>query len=156
ISMALSVEHLKLERFKLEQFKLVLRRLARAPLFTAISLLTLAIGIGANTVVFSVVDGVLLKPLAYPHPDQLMGVWYSAPGVNIPKLNSAPFLYFIQREQSTTLQDVGLYQGDGVSITGGAQPEHVEALDVTDGILPMLGVTPALGRVFSRQDDLPS
>ena len=140
----------------IEQLKQVLRRLARAPLFTILSLLTLAIGIGANTVVFSVVDGVLLKPLAYPHPDQLIGVWYSAPGVNIPKLNMAPFLYFIEREQSTTLQDIGMYQGDGVSITGGAQPEHLEALDVTDSVLPMLGVTPALGRVFSRKDDLAS
>ena len=138
------------------QLKQVLRRLGRAPLFTTLSLLTLAIGIGANTVVFGVVDGVLLKPLAYPHPEQLIGVWYSAPGVNIPKLNMAPFLYFIEREQNTTLQEIGLYQGDGVSITGGAQPEHVDALDVTDGILPMLGVTPVQGRVFSRQDDLAS
>ena len=137
-----------------DQLKQVFRRLARAPLFTTLSLLTLAVGIGANTVVFSVVDGVLLKPLAYPHPEQLIGVWYSAPGVNIPKLNMAPFLYFIEREQCTTLQDIGLYRGDGVSITGGAQPEHLDALDVTDGVLPMLGVTPALGRVFSRKDDL--
>src|SRR5579863_6867488 len=137
----------------LEQLKQALRRLARAPLFTTLSLLTIAIGIGANTVVFSVVDGVLLKPLAYPHPEQLIGMWYSAPGVNIPKLNMAPFLYFVEREQNTTLQDIGLYQGDGVNITGGAQPEHLDALDVTDGILPMLGVTPVLGRVFSRQDD---
>jgi predicted permease len=140
----------------LEQLKQVLRRLVRAPLFSILSLITIAVGIGANTVVFSVVDGVLLKPLPYPHPEQLIGVWYSAPGVNIPKLNMAPFLYFIEREQSTTLQDIGLYRGDGVSITGNAQPEHVDALDVTDGVLPMMGVNPALGRVFSRQDDLGS
>ena len=140
----------------LEQLRQVLRRLVRAPLFSILSLFTIAVGVGATTVVFSVVDGVLLKPLAYPHPEQLIGVWYTAPGVNIPKLNMAPFLYFIEREQSTTLQDIGLYQGDGVSITGGAQPEHLDALDVTDGILPMLGVTPALGRVFSRKDDLAS
>ena len=69
-----------------DQFRQVLRRLARAPLFTAITLLTLAVGIGANTVVFSVVEGVLLKPLNYPHPDQLIGVWHKAPGINIPSL----------------------------------------------------------------------
>jgi predicted permease len=140
----------------LEQLKQVLRRLVRAPLFSILSLITIAVGVGANTVVFSVVDGVLLKPLAYPHAEQLIGVWYSAPGVNIPKLNMAPFLYFIEREQGTTLQDIGLYRGDGVSITGGAQPEHLDALDLTDGVLPMLGVNPVLGRVFSRKDDLAS
>ncbi|KAA6457884.1 ABC transporter permease [Acidobacteria bacterium AB60] len=139
-----------------EQLKQVVRRLLRAPLFSTLCLLTIAIGIGANTVVFSVVDGVLLKPLAYPHPERLLGIWYTAPGVNIPKLNMAPFLYFTEREQSTTLEEIGMYQGDGVSVTGGAQPEHLDAMDVTDGILPMLGVNPALGRVFSRQDDQPS
>ena len=66
-----------------DQFRQVFRRLARAPLFTAITLITLAVGIGANTVVFSVVDGVLLKPLPYPHPEQLIGVWHTAPGINI-------------------------------------------------------------------------
>ena len=64
----------------LDQFKQVTRRLSRAPLFTAITLLTLAIGVGANTAIFSVVEGVLLKPLPYPHASELIGVWYSARG----------------------------------------------------------------------------
>lgn len=138
------------------QFKQVLRRLGRAPLFTTITLLTLAIGIGANTVVFSVVEGVLLKPLNYPNSDQLIGVWHKAPGVNIPQLNIAPFLYFIDREQNTTLEDIGVYQGDSLSVTGTAQPEHVQGFDMTDGVLPLLRVKPILGRVFSRHDDLPN
>ena len=62
-----------------EQLKQVLRRLRRAPMFTAITLVTLAVGIGANTAMFTVVEGVLLKPLPYPHPDTLVGVWHSAP-----------------------------------------------------------------------------
>ena len=66
----------------INHLKQVLRRLARAPLFTTITLITLAVGIGANTVVFSVVDGVLLKPLPYPNSDRLIGIWHSAPGVN--------------------------------------------------------------------------
>ncbi len=140
----------------INQFKQVLRRLGRAPLFTTITLLTLAIGIGANTVVFSVVEGVLLKPLAYPHPEQLIGVWHKAPGINLPNLNMAPFLYFIDREQSTTLEDIGVYNGDSLSVTGSGQPEHVAGLDVTDGTLPLLGVKPALGRLFTRQDDSPN
>src|SRR5579863_7059710 len=117
------------------QLKQVFRRLARAPLFTTITLITLAVGIGANTVVFSVVEGVLLKPLNYPQPDELIGVWSMAPGINLPKLNIAPFLYFIYREQNKTLQDIGVYNGDSLSVTGAGQPEHVQGLDVTDGTL---------------------
>ncbi|MGA9669471.1 MAG: ABC transporter permease [Terracidiphilus sp.] len=135
------------------QLKQVLRRLGRAPMFTAITLLTLAIGVGANTVIFSVIEGVLLKPLPYPQADRLIGVWHTAPGINIKDLNMAPSIYFIDREQSTTLQDIGVYDGDAVNVTGTGQPEHVRGLDVTDGTLPLLGVTPALGRLFTRKDD---
>ena len=142
--------------FLKDQLRQVFRRLARAPLFTAITLITLAVGIGANTVVFSVVEGVLLKPLSYPKPDELIGVWTKAPGINIPgRLNIAPFLYFIFREQNTTLQDFGVYNNNDVSVTGVGQPEHVPGLDVTDGTLPLLGVKPALGRLFSKRDDAP-
>ncbi len=136
-----------------DQLMQTARRLGRAPLFTAVILLTLAVGVGANTVIFSVVEGVLLKPLAYPHPDQLIGVWHTAPGIGIEELNMAPSVYFIDREQSTTLQDIGAYTGDSLSVTGAGEPEHVRGLDVTDGTLPLLGVSPALGRLFTRQDD---
>jgi predicted permease len=137
------------------QLRQVLRRLSHAPMFTAITLLTLAIGVGANTVTFSVVEGVLLKPLPYPHAEQLIGVWHSAPAAGIPQLNLAPSLYFIDREQSTTLQDIGAYNGDAVTVTGAGEPEHVPGLDVTDGTLTLLGAKPALGRLFTRQDDAP-
>jgi len=138
-----------------DQFKQVFRRLARAPLFSTITLITLAVGIGANTVVFSVVEGVLLKPLNYPHPEQLIGVWHRALGVNLPEVNLGAFLYFTYREQSTTFQDIGAYRGDSMSVTGLGQPEHVHGLDVTDGTLPLLGVKPMLGRLFTREDDSP-
>jgi predicted permease len=138
-----------------DQLRQVLRRLSRAPLFTAITLLTLAVGVGANTVIFSVVQGVLLKALPYPHPEQLIGVWHHAPGVGIDQLNMAPSIYFIDREQSTTLQDIGVYDGDAFNITGAGQPDHIRGLDVTDGTLPILGVRPVLGRLFTRKDDSP-
>ena len=136
-----------------DQLKQVLRRLGRAPMFTAITLLTLAIGVGANTVIFSVIEGVLLKPLPYPHPEQLIGVWHRAPGINLDNLNMSPSIYFIDREQNTTLQDIGVYDGDAFDVTGAGEPEHVRGLDVTDGTLPILGVVPALGHLFTRQDD---
>ncbi len=135
------------------QLKQILRRLGRSPGFTAITLLTLAIGIGATTAIFSVVDGVLLKPLPYPHPEQLVGLWHNPLGLKSPEWNMAPGNYFIYREQSRTFQDVGLFSGDTVSVTGGQEPERVRAMRVTDGTLPILGVPPRLGRGFSRSDD---
>ena len=138
-----------------DQLKQILRRLCRAPLFTTITLITLAVGVGANTVIFSVVEGVLLKPLPYPNAERLIGVWHTAPGIGIQELNMAPSIYFIDREQNTTLQDIGAYSGDALNVTGAGEPEHVPGLDVTDGTLPILGVVPALGRLFTRQDDSP-
>ena len=137
------------------QLKQILRRLWRAPVFTAITLVTLAAGVGANIAVFSVVEGVLLKPLPYPHPEALVGVWHTAPGLNIDDVNMAPANYFIYREQSRAFEDIGIYQGDSVSVTGQGNPEQVQALDVTDGVLPILGLAPYLGRSFNRVDDSP-
>ncbi|MFZ1976053.1 MAG: ABC transporter permease [Candidatus Acidiferrales bacterium] len=138
-----------------DQLRQVLRRLGRAPLFTFITLVTLAFGVGANTVIFGVLEGVLLKPLPYPHPEQLIGVWHTAPGVGIENLNMSPSIYFIDREQNTTFQDIGVYNGDSLDVTGTGEPEQVRGLDVTDGTLPMLGVKPVLGRLFTREDDSP-
>jgi putative ABC transport system permease protein len=137
------------------QLRQVLRRLRRAPLFTAITLVTIAVGVGANTAVFSVLEGVLLKPLPYSHPQDMVGVWLTAPAINIPQLPLGPAYYFIFREQSRTFQDLGIYRSDSVSVTGVSEPEKVDALDVTDGTLPILGVPPMLGRWFNSSDDSP-
>ncbi|MGA7090535.1 MAG: ABC transporter permease [Candidatus Acidiferrales bacterium] len=137
------------------QLNQILRRFRRAPLFTLATLITLAAGIGANTVVFSVVRGVLLKPLSYPQPDQLIGLWHTAPGINLKQLNMCPSMYFIYREQNRSFQEVGMYSEDSVSVTGLAQPEQVRALRTTEGTLPILGIPPMLGRWFDHQDDTP-
>ncbi|MFZ0818856.1 MAG: ABC transporter permease [Candidatus Acidiferrales bacterium] len=137
------------------QLRQVLRRLGRAPMFTAITLITLAAAIGANAVVFGVVEGVLLKPLPYPKADELAGIWLTAPGINIKQLELDPSSYFIFREQNQTFQDIGLYGSDSDSVTGVGEPEQVRALLVTEGTLPMLGEQPALGRMISHEDDLP-
>ena len=139
-----------------KQVQQVLRRLLRAPMFSAITLLTLGVGIGANTVVFTVLDGVLMKPLAYTHAEDLAGVWLTAPGINVADFYLSPSDYFVFREQGMTWQDIGIYTGDSVSVTGIAEPEQVDTLLVTDGILPLLGVQPILGRGFTRQDDSPN
>jgi predicted permease len=129
--------------------------LRRAPVFTAITLITLAAGIGANTAVFSVLEGVLLKPLPYPHSEQLAAARLTAPGINIKDFELSPSDYFIFREQSTTFQDIGLYQGDSDSVTAAGPPERVDSLIVTEGMLPILGIPPMLGRVFGKADDSP-
>src|SRR5690242_7934783 len=121
-----------MESFK-NEFKQVLRRLGRAPMFTVITLITLAAGVGANTVVFSVLEGVLLKPLLYPKPDELLGVCLTASGIQLKEFELSTSYYFIFRTQTRTLQDLGLYEGDSVSVTGVAEPEQVQALRVTDG-----------------------
>ena len=135
--------------------KHVLRRLLKSPLFTAVTLVTLAVGIGANTAIFSVVSGVLLKPLPFPKPDQLVAVWQTAAGFNLKEINASPATYFTYREEGQVFQDIGLWSSGAVSVTGSAEPERADALFVTDGTLPILGVRPALGRSFTRQDDMP-
>ena len=137
------------------QLRQVLRRLGRAPFFTAVTLLTLAVGIGANTAIFSVLEGVLLKPLPYPHAEELVAVWLTAPGINLKEVNLSPSTYFVFREQSHTFQDIGVTTGYSMNVTGLGEPEHVSGLGVTDGILPILGVSPMLGRLFTRADDSP-
>jgi predicted permease len=139
--------------FSLVQFKQLVRTLSKAPVFTGVTLITLAFGVGANTAIFSVVERVVLKPLDYPGSERLVGVWLSAPGLGTQKLALAPSIYFIDREQSTTLQDIGVYESNSFSVTGTGDPESVRGLLVTDGTLPVLGVNPVLGRLFNRQDD---
>jgi putative ABC transport system permease protein len=124
-------------------------------MFTGITLITLAIGIGANVAIFSILNGILLNPLPYPEPNRLVGVWQTAPGLGIKDMNAAPATYFTYREESRTFQDIGLWRSDSVSVTGLAEPEQVDSLFVTDGTLSILGVQPIAGRWFARKDDLP-
>jgi putative ABC transport system permease protein len=143
------------------QLRQILRGLGRAPIFTAVTLLTLAAGIGAITAIFSVVNGVLLKPMPYPHSEELVAVRFTALGMGGKNLPISDSSYFIFREQSQTFQDICLYdrgvkgQGHSVNVTGFGEPENVAALPVTDGLFPILGVTPFLGRSFTRADDSP-
>jgi predicted permease len=124
-------------------------------MFTAISLVTLAIGIGANAAIFSVIEGVLLKPLSYPHPERLIALWHTAPGVNIKDLNMAPSLYFVYRDESHVFDEVSMWTSETSSVTGLAEPEEVPALLVTNRLLPILDVQPAVGRRFTPADDDP-
>ena len=135
------------------QFKHVVRRLVRSPMFTVVTLITIAIGVGANSAIFSVINGVLLKPLPYPDSERLVSVWQTAPGIGITDLNASPSDYFTFREENRTFQHFGIWTGDSVSVTGLAAPEQVPGLDVTSGTLEALGVQPTLGRWFTLKDE---
>jgi putative ABC transport system permease protein len=132
-----------------------LRGLLRVPAFTGLVIATLALGIAANTAIFSVIEAVLLKPLPFHDPDQLVDIDHEAPGVNVQRAGSAAFLYFTYREDGRSFQDVGMWRGDTFSVTGIGEPEEIRGMVVTDGVFPMLGVQPAVGRLFSRKEDSP-
>ena len=131
------------------------RMLWRSPLFTLIALITLSIGIGATSAIFSVVNGVVLKPLPYPHSDELITVNHSAPGVNLPKAGTAPFLHFTYRDLAHSFQGIGLYGWASRTVTGLREPEDALSLNVSAEVLPILDIQPALGRWFSGKDDAP-
>jgi putative ABC transport system permease protein len=136
----------------MDEIRYALRRLARKPGFTAVSLLTAALGIGATVAIFSVLNGILLQPLPYPGSDRLVALQHTAPGVNIKDLSMAPSLYFTYREESRTLESVSLWASGAVTVTGFAEPERTPFLSVTQDFLPSLGQTPVSGREFSAAD----
>ena len=138
-----------------------LRMLGRNPVFTAAGLFTIAIGIGANAAVFSVVNSVLLKPLNYPAAEELVALHQVAPGA--PGLADfenglllSPSMYFTYAEHNQTFQSLGVWDTDTANVTGLAEPEQVRIADVSDGVLQTLGVTPAVGRWLSAADQVPN
>lgn len=148
-----------LESF-LADVRLTLRRLAKSPGFTVAVLLTLAIGIGANTAVFSVVNRILLRPLPYPDAGKLAALTLQAPGMGGIAAGSSgllfsPSMYFTVAEHNHSFSSMGVWTTSHVSITGLAEPEEVQAALVSDGVLQSLGVAPAIGRWLLPADQDP-
>jgi predicted permease len=143
----------------LADLRLAFRRLGKSPGFAVTVLLTLAIGIGANSAVFSVVNGVLLKPLPYPDSDRLVSLWLNAPGSGIANfsegLNISPSMYLTFSDHNRSFQSMGVWASHTANVTGLAQPEEVHVIVVSDGVLQTLGIPPALGRWFSQVDQDP-
>ena len=150
---------LSIENF-LADVRYGLRMLRRNPVLTAIGLLTIAIGIGANAAVFSVVNSVLLKPLNYPSTQQLVALHQIAPGAaGLADFRNglllSPSMYFTYAEQNRTFQALGVWIPDTASVTGLAEPEQVRTVDVSDGVLQALAVPPAVGSWLSQADQDP-
>jgi predicted permease len=136
------------------------RMFRKSPGFSAVAVLTLALGIGASTAIFTLIDAILLKPLPYPRSQQLVGVELTPMALDPNVHGIAPEDYFVFREQGRTFQGIGIYSetdtDHDVNITGFAEPERVHALHATHDVLSLLAVPPMLGRVFSAVDDAPS
>lgn len=138
-----------------------LRMLKHNPAFTFVAILTIAIGIGANAAVFSVVNSVLLKPLDYPHAEQLVFLHQTAPGA--PGLTDfenglllSPSMYFTYAENNRSFQSMGVWGPGTANVTGLAEPEQVRLVSVSDGVLQALGVGPRIGRWLSAADQVPN
>jgi putative ABC transport system permease protein len=133
-----------------------LRALRRAPGFAVVSVVTLALGIGATTAVFSVVNGVLIKPLPYPDPERLVSIWNTARASNsVGEVPLSATQFFTYREENRVFSAFGLWSSGTASVTTSGEPHEIQTLQVTHGTLQALGVGPAIGRWFSREDDAP-
>src|SRR5262245_386403 len=110
-----------------------LRGMRRRPGFTVAIVLTVALGIGANAEVFSIINGVLIKPLPYPNADELISIRHSAPGLQLNDIGIAPTMYYTYRDENRTLQDIGVWSTGDQSVTGLGEPERVRTLSVTYG-----------------------
>jgi predicted permease len=144
----------------LADIKFAFRRLRKSPAFAVTVLLTLGIGIGANTTVFSVVNGVLLKPLPYPDSNRLVALWLNAPGAAglsnfISGLHLSPSMYFTFAEQNRTFQSLGVWCPGTANVTGLARPEEVHTKLISDGVLQTLDVPPLAGRWLTSSDQNP-
>lgn len=138
------------------ELSLVWRKLLRAPSFSAVAVLTLALGIGASTAIFSVVHGVLLKPLPYPESERLYGLWHSAPGVGFDQVQQSDTTYTVYHDLAQSFADVGLSEGPyWMNLTGVGEPTQVDVAEATASLFRTLRVRASIGRTFDETEDDP-
>jgi len=139
----------------IKDIRFALRGLAKKPAFTVIAVLTLALGIGANTAIFSVVNAVLLRPLPVKEPDRLMTFWLSAPAKGLQHMDLNPAMFAYYRNRTRTFESLGAFETGEFSLTGGGEPEAVPGAVVTFEYFNVLGREPLHGRTFTAQEDTP-
>ncbi|HMF57157.1 MAG TPA: ABC transporter permease, partial [Pyrinomonadaceae bacterium] len=137
----------------IRDLRYALRMLRRSPGFTTVAVATLALGIGANTAIFSLVSAVLFRPLNYSEPERLVMVWEAEPGA--PHDTVAVGNYADWREQNQSFTDITALDLRSYNLTGDGEPEKINAYGVTANFFSLLGVSPALGRTFTAEEDRP-
>src|SRR6476646_6326390 len=139
----------------LQDVRYGLRMLVKKPTFTIVAVLTLALGVGANTAIFSIVNAVLLRSLPYPDPDRLVRIFFNQPGVGLRDVRfSKPELDDLLTRSGVFEEVSPIFEG-GETLTGGQQPERLEAVNGGFSYFSLLGVTPQIGRLFGPQDAVP-
>ena len=135
-----------------QDFHYGLRMLWKRPGFTAVAVITLALGIGANTTTFSTVNAMLLKPFAFPRLDRIVTIWETSPKQNDYHLDAAPANFSDWSRQSTIFEQLAAVHGWGANLTGGSVAQHAEGFQVTAGFFPLLSVPPQAGRYIGEAD----
>src|ERR1039457_4388409 len=139
----------------LQDLRYAARMLRKNAALTMVIVLSLAVGIGANTAIFSVVDALLLKPLPYPEPDRLAILWLRSPGIGIPQDWPSPGQYHDIVTQNHVFEDTALAIGGNYTLTERSTAMKVDGIQATSSLLPMLGAKPMLGRIFLPEEDQP-
>lgn len=137
----------------MQDLRYALRQLIRSPAFTLVAVVTLALGIGANTAIFSVVNAVLLRPLPYPQSDRL--VWLSERGPNFPTMSISYPNFSDWREQQKVFDQIGVYNWGSYNLTGRGQPVRLTGVRISADAFTALRTRPAIGRVFTNEEDQP-
>ena len=127
------------------------RMLGKNPGFAAVAILTLALGIGANTALFSVVNGVLLNPLPFPEPDQLYALYYKTPAFDQGSISYLNFLDW--QKQNHSFAQLSSFRAEDVNLTGAGEPERLHGHMISSELFPTLGIAPLLGRNFRAEED---
>src|SRR5262245_35412275 len=139
----------------MNDFRFAFRQLLKNPGFTAVAVLTLALGVGANTAIFSIVNGLLLRPLPYRDSGRLAAIWTHSPGANVAQDWPSPGQFSAIKANDSAFEALALARGNIVILTGQEVPERLSVVQVTSAVFPLLGVQPALGRVFLLDEDMP-
>jgi putative ABC transport system permease protein len=137
----------------IKDVRYALRGLWKRPGFTVVAVLTLALGIGANTAIFSVVNAVLLRPLQFRDPDRLVMIWEDATFAGFPRNTPAPANYVDWKNQTRSFEDIAATHEETFNLTGDGEPERVAAYSTSANFFPLLGVAPGLGRTFLPDED---
>jgi predicted permease len=139
----------------LSDVRYALRTLRKDLGLTVVIVVSLAIGIGANTAIFSVVNALMLKPLPYPEPDRLAVLWLRSPGINIPQDWPSPGQYIDIQNENRSFEEMSISQGNSGTLLRGDQPERIELLRTSSSLFHLLGASPLHGRLLTSEDDKP-